>query len=473
MSARFGLFIILGVTFWRVITLHFDTTDLFVDEAQYWFWSQNLDFGYYSKPPMIAWVIRAMTEFVGSTSIYWIRVSGPLIHMATAIMLMKTARCFVGPKVEGWTGATFITLPGVALSSVFFSTDVVLLFFLTVAMRAYFVLTEKRSAGLAILMGFAFGCAFLSKYAILFVVPGGLIALILLPNARIAWRDFFVSVIVALAVAAPNLWWNLTHEGTTVRHTTNIAHWSKLSIDAAGGLEFFAAQFGVVGPIVFFAMLWAVARALKGKSDQREALLIWLSIPVVLLITLQALVAKAYANWGVTAYIAGTILAVWLLDRLWPKGLRVSLAINGTASFLFPLAAVFAHQLVLPNGNEIMKRYLGRSAISREAGELVRQSASSIIVSDSRDLLADMFHTLRNDPVRIYAKPPVGAPDNYYEQTFALPGDVTEKVLFVTTHPVECAQPPELVQSWQPAEGYYRGKAIFAYRILPSCLAGK
>ena len=473
MSARLGLLIVLGVTLWRVITLHFDTTDLFVDEAQYWFWSQNLDFGYYSKPPMIAWVIRAMTELAGSTSIYWIRVSGPLIYMATAIMLMKTAKRFVGPRIEGWTGATFITLPGVALSSVFFSTDVVLLFFLTMALWAYFGLTEKRSVGLSILMGFTVGCAFLSKYAILFVVPGGLIALILLPSARIAWRDFFTAVIVALVVAAPNLWWNLAHDGTTVRHTTNIAHWSKLSVNVAGGLEFFAAQFGVVGPIVFSAMLWAVVRALKGKSEPREKLLIWLSIPVVVLITFQALVAKAYANWGVTAYIAGTILAVWLLDRLWPKGLRLSLAINGTASFLFPLAAIFAHQLVLPNGSEIMKRYLGRSAISREAGELARQSGTSIIVSDSRDLLADMFHTLRNDPVRIYAQPPVDAPNNYYEQTFALPSDVADDVLFVTTHPVECAQTPELVRSWQPTEGYYRGKTIFSYRISPACLTGK
>ncbi len=471
MSARLGLFIILGVTLWRVITLHFDTTDLFVDEAQYWLWSQHLDFGYYSKPPMIAWVIRAMTELAGSTSIYWIRLCGPLIHMATAIVLMRTARRLVGREIEGWTGATFITLPGVALSSVFFSTDVVLLFFLAVALWAYFGLTEKRSMGLAILMGFAFGCAFLSKYAILFVVPGGLMALIFLSTARVAWRDFLLSVIVALAVAAPNLWWNLAHDGTTVRHTTSIAHWSKLGIDVAGGLEFFAAQFGVVGPIVFFAMLWAVVRAFKGKSEPRERLLIWLSIPVVLLITLQALVAKAYANWGVTAYVAGTILAVWLLHRLWPRGLRISLMINGAASLLFPLAAVFAHQLALPNGNEIMKRYLGRSAISREAGELARQSATPIIVSDSRDLLADMFHTLRNDPVRIYAKPPVGSPDNYYEQSFALPGDVADNVLFVTTHPVDCAQTPELVRSWQPAEGYYRGKTIFAYRISPACLA--
>lgn len=471
MSARLGVFIILGVTFWRIVTLHFDSTDLFVDEAQYWLWSQNFDFGYYSKPPMIAWVIRAMTEIGGSTSIFWIRLCGPLIHMATALVLMKIAKRFISRDIEGWTGVTYITLPGVALSSVFFSTDVVLLFFLAVALLAYFGLTRQRSVAMALLMGVAFGCAFLSKYAILFVVPGGLIALILLPMARIAWRDFFISAVAAIVVAVPNLWWNATHDATTIRHTTSIAHWSAMSFNVRHGLEFFAAQFGVVGPIVFFAMLWAVYRVIKGRGNSIDKLLIWLSVPVVLLITFQALIAKAYANWAVTAYIAGTILAVWLLHREWPKGLRVSLVINGIASLLFPLAAVFAHQLALPNGDEVMKRYLGRSAISREAGDLAKQAGTGIIVSDSRDILADMFHTLRSEPLRIYARPPAQAPDNYYEQTFALPTDVSDEVLFITTQPFDCAETPQTVKSWQPGEGYYRGSTIYAYKVKAGCLA--
>jgi 4-amino-4-deoxy-L-arabinose transferase-like glycosyltransferase len=471
MSARLGLLIIFGVTLWRIVALHFDTTDLFVDEAQYWLWSQNFDFGYYSKPPMIAWVIRAMTEMSGSTSIFWIRLCGPLIHMATALVLMRTAKRFVSRDIEGWTGVAYITLPGVALSSVFFSTDVVLLFFLAVALFAYFGLTGRRSIGLALLMGVAFGCAFLSKYAILFVVPGGLMALILLPMARISWRDFFISTAAAIVVALPNLWWNATHDATTIKHTTSIAHWSALSLDIRHGLEFFAAQFAVVGPIVFFAMLWAVYLMIKGQSGPTEKLLIWLSVPVVLLITLQALIAKAYANWAVTAYIAGTMLAVWLLHREWPKGLRVSLIINGTVSLLFPLAAVFAHQLVLPNGEEVMKRYLGRSAISREAGDLARQAGTNIIVSDSRDILADMFHTLRSEPLRIYARPPAQAPDNYYEQTFALPATVGGNVLFITTQPFDCAETPQNIKSWHPGDGYYRGSVLYAYKVKAGCLA--
>src|SRR5215510_533453 len=43
----------------RLAAVHAATTDLVLDEAQYWTWSRALDFGYFSKPPMIAWVIAA------------------------------------------------------------------------------------------------------------------------------------------------------------------------------------------------------------------------------------------------------------------------------------------------------------------------------------------------------------------------------------------------------------------------------
>ncbi|QWW68355.1 glycosyltransferase family 39 protein [Rhizobium sp. WYJ-E13] len=471
MSARTGLIIIMAFTIFRIVTLHFDTTDLFVDEAQYWFWSQNLDFGYYSKPPMIAWVLRIFTELAGSSDIYWLRLPGPLFHMATALVLMKMAKRFIGPEIEGWVGATYITLPAVALSSVFFSTDVILLFFIAVALAAYFELTRRHSVGLALLMGAGVGLAFLTKYAVLFLVPGGAIAMLLIPAARISVRDFIIAVGTSAVIAFPNLWWNLQNNNTTVRHTQDIAHWNDLGSNIRGGLEFFSAQFGVVGPIVFFAMLWAVWNMIRGRSEPREKMLVWLSIPVVLLITLQATVAKAYANWAVTAYVAGIVLAVWLLHRLWPKGLRTSLTINGVACLLFPFATIFSHQLVLPNGKEVMERYLGRAEVSREAADLAAQAGAGIIVTDNRDMVADLFHTLRAAPYRIYARPPAGLPDSYYEQEFALPADTAGQVLFLSSKPLSCAnETPEMLKTWQPEKGNYRGDTIYLYKVGAACL---
>jgi hypothetical protein len=321
-------------------------------------------------------------------------------------------------------------------------------------------------------MGVAFGLAFLSKYAVLFLLPGGLIALALVREARISWRDFSIAVVSAAVVAAPNLWWNLTHDITTVRHTQDIAHWSQPGIHLVDGIGFFFAQFGVIGPIVFAAMLWACWRMATGQSKPKEKILVWLSMPVVALITLQALVAKAYANWAVTAYVAGAILAVWVLYRFWRKGLWISLAINGLVSILFPIATIFAHGLVLPNGNEALQRFLGRAEVSRKAGDLAKQAGLDTIVSDDRDITADLFHTLRSAPYKIYARPPAGFPKSYYEQELALPAEVTGKVLFVTKRALACAaEQPATLATWKPDHGYYKGKTLHAYSAAASCLA--
>ena len=39
--------------------------DLCGDEAEYWAWSRKLDWSYYSRGPVIAWLIRLGTEILG------------------------------------------------------------------------------------------------------------------------------------------------------------------------------------------------------------------------------------------------------------------------------------------------------------------------------------------------------------------------------------------------------------------------
>ena len=43
--------------------------DLAPDEGHYWDWSRHLDWSYYSKGPLIAWIIRAGCEVFGPTAV--------------------------------------------------------------------------------------------------------------------------------------------------------------------------------------------------------------------------------------------------------------------------------------------------------------------------------------------------------------------------------------------------------------------
>ncbi len=477
LSLRLGLAIIFTVTLWRVVMLSFNRTDLFLDEAQYWFWGQNLDFGYYSKPPVIAWVIRFFNAFSGSDSTFWIRVSAPLFHMATALMLMRIARRLGWAEIEPWVGVTFITLPAVSLSSTLVSTDTIQILFIAIAIWAFLGLNRQASAIGALVLGISLGLAFMTKYSILFVLPGVAIAMITLPSARVSWRDCIIAAVAGALVVSPNLWWNLTHDIATVRHTESIAHWNGgkgggMPFHLVGAIEFFLAQFGVVGPVVFYAMLVGLWRMIKGRSGDAEKLLVWLSIPVVLLITMQALFAKAYANWAVAAYVAGTILAVRMLRDM-KRGLVTSVIINAIPALLLPILSVFAGDLKMPNGDLVMKRYMGRSAISLQIADIARTAQTDTIVAEDRDILADLFYTLKGKPYHIYARNFGGFPKSYYEQNFSLPAATSgNNILYIATSPFECADgTAETVRTWKPDFGYKSGKTLYAYRVPPSCLA--
>ena len=57
-----------GLLLFRLVYAAWLPLDLVHDEAYYWDWSRQLDFGYYSKPPMVAWLIRLATS-VGATTV--------------------------------------------------------------------------------------------------------------------------------------------------------------------------------------------------------------------------------------------------------------------------------------------------------------------------------------------------------------------------------------------------------------------
>src|SRR3990172_5724440 len=83
-----GLLVVLliAITALRIVALAANGTDLFVDQAQYWAWSRDLAFGYYSKPPLIAWIISGSTAVCGDGE-FCVRLPSPLIHGLTSILV--------------------------------------------------------------------------------------------------------------------------------------------------------------------------------------------------------------------------------------------------------------------------------------------------------------------------------------------------------------------------------------------------
>jgi 4-amino-4-deoxy-L-arabinose transferase-like glycosyltransferase len=80
-----------ALTFFRILALAANGTDLFADEAQYWAWSRELAAGYYSKPPLIAWIIAGASQVCGDGE-FCVRLPSALIHGATSVAIFLIGR---------------------------------------------------------------------------------------------------------------------------------------------------------------------------------------------------------------------------------------------------------------------------------------------------------------------------------------------------------------------------------------------
>ncbi len=460
-----------AITALRVLLLAFNRTDLFVDEAQYWLWGQELAFGYYSKPPMIGWVIAAFTVF--SDAPFWVRLPAPLLHGVAALGMGWIAARLFGPRAALVTALLYVTLPMVALASLLISTDTIMFPFLIGAFGFYLRLLETRAPRDAVIAGVLLGLAFLSKYAAIYFPLCGALAALLFADARPGRKGALLLLGAFVLTAAPNLIWNAVNGFTTLSHTLDNADWvrdpgTRAALNPVGLAEFFSSQFAVVGPAVFTALLIVVA-TVRRQPPLLRFLLVF-SLPILGVVCLQALLSRAYANWAASAYIAGTVLAVaWMLPRhrawLW-----VAFGVNALFSLVLPLSTLAPESLSL-RGQQLLARYTGRAEMSRMILDIARDLRVAAVVASDRDVLADLFYSGRDAGVPLAAMPVRGRPPHHYAQRHAyVPRP--EQVLLVLPSGAEAPCPPdaEEVAELAPLDGAYRTRPQRLYLLPGDCL---
>jgi 4-amino-4-deoxy-L-arabinose transferase-like glycosyltransferase len=423
------------LTLGRIIALALTPLNLGPDEAQYWSWSLYPSAGYFSKPPLIAWLIGASTAVCG-TSEFCIRLPSPLVHAATGFVLFLAARRLYDERVAFWSAISYWLMPGTSFSSLLITTDVALLFFWALALWAIAEMRNSRSIGWAILLGTSVGLGLLSKYAMIYFVLGLGIALLWARDTRQLMRDarLMLAGLIALLILAPNVIWNMTNGLATVRHTAANANWNAENLfNASNALGFIGAQAGIIGPLAAGVLIWGAVMSLRrwGLSTE-DRLLVSFSAPIVLIVTLQAFISRAHANWAAPAFIALSILmCAWALrgTSRWP--LAGNAFVNGAVAVLLCALAASPALVSFLGQDNAAKRLRGWP----EAGETIMTIASSApftaIISDDREDMASLTYYTRDRklPLRTW---PSANPGNEYEARHALTPDIASYVLLVT-----------------------------------------
>jgi len=418
----------------RLAAIHAAKIDLVPDEAQYWSWSRELAFGYFSKPPMIAWVIRGASAVCGEGEVC-IRSASPVLYTLSALMIYLAGRALFGPRVGFWSAVVFDTVPGVSYSSLLITTDVPLILFWIIALYAWIMLVKRQSMGFAVLLGVTLGLGLLTKQAIIYAVLCIICHAAVSREAREALKGgrAIVAALIAAALFSPNVIWNAGHGFPTVQHTGANIGWQYPYIHPPEVLAYFAAQLGVFGPILFIVLLRAAWREIRHPSDPAKVLLLCFSLPVLALLTVQALLSRAHGNWSATAYPAAAILVTAVMLELNRRILFwVSLGLNLAVAAMLAIAPAFALQLPLFERLQFLSNAVGWRGAADAVREKLAEDHYGAIVVDTRELAGELLYYLRNEPIPLYVLPAGPRPSDHYEMTRPFTAATPEPILFIS-----------------------------------------
>ena len=382
--------LVVAFTALRVAVLFTSPLELYPDEAQYWLWSRRLAWGYFSKPPMIAWLIAATTA-LGGNGEAWVRLSAPLLHGGAALATAAAAARLYGARAAPTAALVYALMPGVQLSSGVIATDAPLLFFLALALWAYAALWTARSPREALAaaagLGTAMGLASLSKYAGLYYLLGVLAHAAASRRARALWTPARIAAALGLGllILSPNLVWNAVHHFQTVAHTAADADWRDGEprphggVDPRGPLGFAAGQFVVFGPVPFAALCVGAALSLSRRRrwTATDGLLAAFTLPPLLIVLAEAAVARANANWAAAAYVSGAVAAgAWLSRPGRGTWRAVGLGAQAVLAAAFLLAAADPALADRAGLGASLKRARGWRATTQEVAAYARRAAA-------------------------------------------------------------------------------------------------
>ncbi len=283
------------------------------DEAYYWDWGRHPAWGYYSKPPMIGWIM-ALLRLLHADTGAGIRTASVLIGTGTlSLIYALTARLF-SRKAGFWALLVTITTLGNAALNICMTTDSPLSLCWCGALYCFWRLTETPSPKWSIWLILCIGIGALSKQMMLVFFPIALICLAVIPEKRSLLRRpvFWVCGPLPLLFLIPSFLWNAQHDWITFQHTAHNIEAQPFSIlkSLAKTSELLGSQLGLATPITFVLLIVVfVLLFRRWKTLQfAERYLFVFSAPPLFLFLLLSFKLEINPNWPLVFYLPGTIL---------------------------------------------------------------------------------------------------------------------------------------------------------------------
>ncbi len=421
-NAPLVFFILVTITMCRIYALHVSPIELSVDEAQYWHWSRHLDFGYFTKPPLIAWIIAFTTSIFGNEE-WAVRIFSPIIHLLISFILWMTAKFIFDSKSGKIAAIIWIFTPAASLGGFIMSTDTPLLFFWSLSLYFLLLTLRQNSSITSIIAGIFLGLAFLSKYAALYFLIFFIIWwLVYDRNYFLSVTNILLIILTSIVVTSSNLYWNYLNDFVTVNHTISNANLSEIILNYENVIDFLLSQFLVFGPLLFLIYLLIIIDSFFKNKD--TSLLAMISFPIIILITIQSFLKIANANWAVTSYIGGTILISYYVTIKKYKFLKtffyLGLLLNIALSVYILKISISGSFYPLDLKSNPLRKNLGFENLAIKIHDIfIKENISKIIFEKRGDISRFNYYLSRyneNYKDKIYIKSSNLIPKNFYQQ---------------------------------------------------------
>jgi hypothetical protein len=262
--------------------------DLAGDEAEFWAWSRHLDWSYFARGPLIAWLIRLSTELLGGLSVRFlgsldlaVRLPAVLLGAVTAWGVFRLAEVALQDRRAGMLAVFLLpAIPAMAAGCVLMTCDTPMVSCWTWA--AVWTMRAVRSDQIRtwVLAGLVGAVGVTAKYTTLaFPVATALFLLLSEPNRRHLRRPGFwlmSSLCIGLGLA-PILCWNACHDWVGLGQLARRVGLSHAATWCGIGpiLTFLGADMAALGLIWWvtgaLALRDAVTRVVKSRAAKRPA----------------------------------------------------------------------------------------------------------------------------------------------------------------------------------------------------------
>ena len=363
------LFVFLIVlSLFRIYYIQNGPLDLSPDEAHYWEWSRRLDLSYYSKGPMIAYLIHIGTMVFGD-NVFGIRIMAVIFSALSSIIMYLLGKNIYDEQVGLFSAILIQIIPLFATFGIIFTIDSPLIFFWILSLFLFWkaissqqsaVKTKSQESGIRssppptppprggraregvywILLGLLVGLGLLTKYTMAFFYICAFFFLLSQERSRLFTKGPYIALIISLLVFSPVILWNAEHNWVTLRHTAGQAHIAEgIKINMRSFLEFLGSQLGVITPLLFILMIVSLWNKRKQKGGN---LFFWFSIPVIAFFLLKSLQGKVQANWALPGYITGILSVSTFSEKFYFRG-RGKMILIATAVLLSVVVTAFAY----------------------------------------------------------------------------------------------------------------------------------